>query len=408
LKKSLNILIVSQNFYPENFKSNDIAFDLKSRGHTVTVLTGIPHYPYGSYYKGYSILKKRIEVINGVKVYRCFQIPRGKRFSKYLLPLTYLSFMFFSSFWVIYLSFREKYNLVFVHQVSPITQTLPAIILKKLQKIPLFLWVLDLWPEAYISGSGKSNLFVINLLNKYVRFSYRHSDKILISSKGFEEPIKLKSNQHYKIQYFPNWAEDFFEKIEIKKIPELPKGFKIMLAGNLGVSQNLENVMNVALKLRDTEIKWIIIGDGSKRSWLDEFVSKNNLYNSVFVLGKFAVELMPSFYEQADLMLLSLSNEYIELKQVIPARLQSYMASAKPVLGFLDGQAGELIKEAKCGFVVSADDIDGMVNMLNNTILPEIHNLTELGKNSKIYYDMNFKKEKCIDNLEDIFLINSK
>lgn len=404
MKKSLNIIIISQNFFPENFKSNDIAFDLKNRGHNVTVLTGIPHYPFGKYFKGYSILNKRIEVINGVKVYRCFQIPRGKRFSKYLLPFTYLSFMFFSSFWAVYLSFRNKYDLVFVHQVSPITQTLPAILIKKIQRIPLVIWVLDLWPEAYISGSGKKNLFILNLLNKYVLYSYNNCDKILISSKGFEKPIKSNFHQHDKIQYFPNWAEDVFEVFDLKQIPELPNGFIIMLAGNLGVSQNLENLMKVALELRGEEIRWVIIGDGSKKEWLDMFVKKNDLYSSVFLLGKFPIELMSSFYDQADLMLLSLGNEYVELKQVVPARLQSYMAVGKPVLGFLDGEAANIIMDAECGFVVSSNDINGMVSLLTNIINSQIDNLPKLGQNAKLYYEMNFKKKKCLDNLEKIIL----
>jgi glycosyltransferase involved in cell wall biosynthesis len=404
LERPLNIIIVSQNFFPENFKSNDIAFDLIKKGHTVTVLTGIPHYPIGVYFKGYNIFKKRIEYINGVKVYRSFQIPRGKRFTKYLLPLNYLSFMFFSTFWAIYLSFHEKFDLVFVHQVSPITQTFPAIIIKKIQKIPMFLWVLDLWPEAYISGSGKQNKFILTILNKYVLFSYRNSDKILISSKGFEQPIKMKCLQHDKILYFPNWAEDVFENLEIKKIPELSKGFKIVLAGNLGVSQNLENVMKVAHKLKNHNINWIIIGDGSKRKWLEKYVEENNLNKSVFLLGKFPIEFMPSFYVQADLMLLSLSNQYTELKQVVPARLQSYMAVGKPVLGFLDGEAANLIMDAKCGFVVNSDDIDGMINVLINVILPQSSGLPSLGENGKKYYDLNFRKNKCLEKLENIFL----
>ncbi len=403
MKTPLNIIIVSQNFFPENFKSNDIAFDLIKKGHKVTVLTGIPHYPQGVYYKGYSIFKKRIEYVNGVKVYRCFQIPRGKRFSKYLLPLTYLSFMFFSSFWAIYLSFREKFDLVFVHQVSPITQTFPAIIIKKIQKIPMFLWVLDLWPEAYISGSGKRNSFILSILNKYVLYSYRNSNKILISSKGFEQPINIKSLQHDKLLYFPNWAEDVFENLEVNKVPELPEGFKIILAGNLGVSQNLENVMEVAFKLKDHNIKWIFIGEGSKKQWLEEYVREHNLNNTVFLLGKFPIELMPSFYLQADLMLLSLSNQYIELKQVVPARLQSYMAVGKPILAFSEGASADIIKEANCGFVKNSDDIDGMVNILTNVILPQTSELTKLGENGKNYYVSNFRKNKCLENLENIF-----
>ncbi|WP_346984313.1 hypothetical protein [Chryseobacterium sp. POE27] len=77
--KKKKILLVSQNFYPENFKSNDIAFELQKKGYNVTVLTGIPNYPEGKYYPGYGLFKRRIETVHGVKVYRCLQIPRGKK-----------------------------------------------------------------------------------------------------------------------------------------------------------------------------------------------------------------------------------------------------------------------------------------------------------------------------------------
>ncbi|MFC3159073.1 glycosyltransferase family 4 protein [Chryseobacterium arachidis] len=281
--KKRSVLIVTQNFYPENFKSNDVAFELKKKGYDVTVLTGIPNYPQGKYYPGYGLFKKRVETVEGIKVYRCLQIPRGKKYTKFLLPSTYLSFMFFGSLWAIYLSLFKKFDSIFVHQVSPITQTLPAIIVKKMQKKPLILWVLDLWPDAFISGSGIDNKTIILWLGKYVDFSYKNSDKILISSKGFKESIVERIGDDHKIQYFPNWAEDTFQGAVKHTIPSLPDGFKIMLAGNLGVSQNLENIMYAALKLKKTKnVRWIILGDGSRKEWMENFVKGKILYKTVY------------------------------------------------------------------------------------------------------------------------------
>lgn len=393
------VLLVTQNFYPENFKSNDIAFDLAKKGYIVEVLTGIPNYPEGVYYKGYGIFKRRTEIINGVKIYRCLQIPRGKKYTKILLPLTYLSFMFFASLWAIYLGFFKKYNLVIVHQVSPITQTLPAIIVKRIQKIPMILWVLDLWPEAFISGSGLNNDFLKSVLGSYVNFSYKNSDKILVSSKGFIEPVSERVGSATKIQYFPNWAEEIVNQESKIEIPPLPNGFKIMLAGNLGVSQNLENVMKAALALKNTDIRWIILGDGSKKNWIKDFIDENNLAENVFLMGKFPYETMPAFYEKANIMLLSLSNQYNDLKMVVPARLQSYMASGKPVLGFADGEANKMIKDANCGYTVEAHDVKGLVDLIENEILTNTERLSFLGMNGKKYFDKYFQKDRCINNL---------
>jgi glycosyltransferase involved in cell wall biosynthesis len=394
-----NILLVSQNFFPENFKINDIAFELQRKGYDVTVLTGIPNYPHGSYFNGFGLFKKRIEVIQGVKVYRCFQVPRGKYFIKVLLPLNYLSFMIFGTFFAIFLSFLKKFDLVFVHQVSPITQSFPAIIVKKIQKIPMILWVLDLWPDAFVSGSGIQNKKIVTLLGNYVDFTYRNSDKILISSYLFFNQIEKRVKNSSKIEYFPNWAEDLFENQHEVTIPNLPTCFKIMLAGNLGVSQNLENVMKVALLLKDLEIAWILLGDGAKKKWIELFIKENKLEKSVYLLGKFPLETMPSFYKTADLMLLSLGNEYNDLKIVVPARLQSYMAVGKPVVGFLDGAGAEIINQSECGFTRDADDIEGMVNLIRNILLLDGEKLKKKGTNGKNYYNKYFSRDKCISNL---------
>lgn len=397
--KKKKILLVSQNFYPENFKSNDIAFELQKKGYNVTVLTGIPNYPEGKYYPGYGLFKRRIETVHGVKVYRCLQIPRGKKYTKFLLPLTYLSFMFFGSLWAIYLGLFKRFDSILVHQVSPITQTFPAIIVKKMQGKPLILWVLDLWPDAFISGSGINNRFIISLLDKYVDFSYKNSNKILISSKGFKESILEKTGDEKKIQYFPNWAEGSFLQTEKNPIPELPGGFKIMLAGNLGVSQNLENILYAALQLKEENVRWIILGDGSRKEWMENFVRENSLQQSVFLMGKHPVETMPAFYEKADIMILSLNNKYDDLKKVVPARLQSYMASGKSVIGFIEGAAADVIIEADCGFTINPDDVDGLVNLIKNIIVEDFHRLAALGINGKAYFDTHFTKHKCIDNL---------
>lgn len=397
--KKKKILLVSQNFYPENFKSNDIAFELQKKGYNVTVLTGIPNYPEGKYYPGYGLFKRRIETVHGVKVYRCLQIPRGKKYTKVLLPLTYLSFMFFGSLWAIYLTLFKRFDSILVHQVSPITQTFPAIIVKKMQRKPLILWVLDLWPDAFISGSGINNRFIISFLDKYVDFSYKNSNKILISSKGFKESILEKTGDEKKIQYFPNWAEESFLQTDKHTIPELPNGFKIMLAGNLGVSQNLENILYAALQLKEENVRWIILGDGSRKEWMENFVRENSLYESVFLMGKHPVETMPAFYEKANIMILSLNNKYDDLKKVVPARLQSYMASGKPVIGFIEGAAADVIIEADCGFTINPDDIDGLVNLIKNIVVGDFHQLPVLGAKGKAYFDAHFTKQKCITNL---------
>ena len=139
----MRILLVSQYFYPENFKGNDIAFELAKRGYQVDVLTGIPNYPGGKYLQGYGVFKKRIETINGVRVYRAFQFPRGES-NKLLMVLNYLSYPFFASLYVLFFFLWRKYDAIIVQQLSPIFQAFPAILMKKIKRIPVYMWVLDI------------------------------------------------------------------------------------------------------------------------------------------------------------------------------------------------------------------------------------------------------------------------
>lgn len=398
----MKILIVSQNFYPENFKSNDIAFELVKRGYKVDVLTGIPNYPGGRYYKGYGLFNKRIETINGVRVFRALQISRGQN-KKWRLALNYLSYAFFASIWALFLSFFKQYNCVIVHAPSPITQGFPAVLLKKIQRIPLYFWVLDLWPEAIQSGGGIHNKQILAIVDKVVKLMYNNSDKILIGFKEIGPLISSKGDYKQKIEYFPNWSDDLLLMPQNYPIPELPKGFIIMIAGNLGISQNLDAVLQVAMEMEDDKnIKWVLIGDGSKKKWIDDSIIEHNLQNKVFTLGCFPFEAMPSFFRAANAMLLTLSGEYTDLKMIVPSRLQSYMAAGRPVLAMIDGAGADLILKANCGYVVKSGDYISLARIIREKVFSDLESFEKLGYNGRKYFEKYFQKDNCINHLCEI------
>ncbi len=401
--KKKKILLVTQNFYPENFKSNDIAFELVKKGYEVDVLTSIPNYPEGRYYKGYGVFSKRIQRIDGVKLYRAFQTPRGRKASGLGLSLNYLTYAFCASIWALFFAlFKRKYHSVIIHQTSPITQAYPGIVMKKIQRIPLYIWVLDIWPDAMISGGGIKNKTILSFMNNRVKGIYNKCDKILISSKKMSESILSKGDFKDKIIYFPNWAESIFENPDYKETPQLPGGYKIMFAGNLGGAQDLESVLKAALLLKDTEVKWILIGDGSRKKWIEEFIEKNSLQNNVVLLGRYPIELMPSFYRQTDALLLTLRSKFAHLKMIVPAKLQSYMTSGKPVLGMIDGGAAELIREADCGLSVNASDYKGLAKLIKEQVLIKKNEFASKGINGRKYFETNFTLDVCISNLINI------
>ena len=393
----MRVLLVTQYFYPENFKSNDVAFELAARGHDVTVLTGLPNYPGGKIFDGYGMFRRRIETVNGVKVLRTLVIPRGNG-GGVRLALNYLSWAFIASIWAFFLALFRKYDAVIVHETSPVTQGFPALVVKAMQRIPMYFWVLDLWPESLQAAGNINNRYVLGLFSKITALMYRNSSRILMSSKGFRESILDKGDFEDRLVYFPNWAEDVFSTDETKPLPELPDGFKIMFAGNIGEAQDFENVMNAALLLKGTGVRMVIVGDGRKKQWVDRFVEENMLQDVVYMMGRYPLEYMPSFFDKADVLFLSLKDEYI-FSLTTPAKLQAYMASGKPVVAMINGEARKLIEEAGCGLSCPSGDhaafAECIMNLKNMT--PSERNL--MGDNGLQYFDRYFNKDRCIDAL---------
>jgi len=400
----MRVLLVTQYFYPENFKSNDMAFELAARGYEVTVLTGIPNYPQGSFHKGYGWLKRRKESIKGVEVIRASLLPRGKGGGT-RLALNYFSWAFFASVRVFFLSLRKKYDVILVHEPSPVTQGIPAVVAKKMMKAPLYFWVLDLWPESLVSAGGVTNRYVLSFFEQMVKWIYNHSDKILISSRGFSESILQKGDYKDKLIYFPNWAESIFEDqhtFNTERLPDLPEGFRVMFAGNIGEAQDFENIMQAALLLREEKsVRFVLIGDGRKKDWVEGFIREHGLEETVYCPGRYPLEAMPAFFRQADVLLLALKDELI-FNLTVPAKLQAYMAFGKPVVAMLNGEGGALIEDSGCGRVVKAGDSAELAHHILKLSKCSREVLESMGERGKSYCKRYFDLNHCMDHLENI------
>lgn len=397
----MRILFISQYFYPENFKGNDIVFDFIKKGYEVTVLTGKPNYPDGKFFEGYSFFSNRTEVINGAHIIRVPLVPRGNGRGVALI-LNYLSFIFFS-YWAVLFRLKNKYDLIFVQQLSPVTMALPGLWVKKRQKIPLILWVLDLWPESVTATSNVKKGLVIDYLESIVKKIYNKSDVILTSSKFFKKSIIDKcENKSKRIEYFPNWAEDFFvNKEPHAPVLDLPKGFNVMFAGNIGESQDFESILEAAEITYEHNINWILVGDGRKVSWIKKQLNLRKIRN-VHLMGRHSLESMPSFFSKADAMLVSLKNEPI-FGLTVPAKIQAYMASGKIILGMLNGEGKELINESGSGFAVGAEK----PKLLADNCI-RISKLTNQEKSvieerSFQYYKNHFAKDRLFLKLDNLF-----
>ena len=396
----MRILLITQYFDPENFKSNDIAYELAKCGHTVDALVGIPNYPEGEYYKGYGLFEKRYELVRGVNIYRCFQSPRGKKSSSLGLSLNYISFVISAILFVLFFfACRRKYDAIISHEPSPITQIIPAIFLGKLRKTPVYSWILDIWPDSVVSSVGEDSI-IKKILGKVTDWVYRNSDKILVSSKGMMDLVNRNQDYSNKLVYFPNWCDDILAMPKTPSV-KLPAGFKIMMAGNLNEGVGVDTVIELVDSLRDVDnLKIVFVGGGTKENIIKRELEERGLTNYVMT-GRLPFAEMPALYEQADAMLLTLRKTTLpHLKATVPARMQSYMAAGKPILAMIDGCSRDIINQSDCGFAVDAGDYKAMANLIKTYVMNNQEEFKKKGKNSRLFFEKYYQKNQCISNLE--------
>ncbi len=397
------ILFVCQYFYPEVFRGNDIAFHWAERGHDVHVVTGIPNYPEGRFHQGYSLFKKRRELIKGVRVTRLPIVPRGN--NKIMLMLNYFSYFVVAWIYILFHAIRHKYDFVFVQQLSPVMMATPGVLYKRLRKVPLYTWVLDLWPESLSAAGGIHNKFILRFFDLFVRSEYKHSDRILTSSKSFEHSILSYGDYKDKIIYYPQWSDanpsDQAPALTTP-LPDIPDGFVVMFAGAVGEAHGMECNLQAALMTKEyKEIKWVIVGDGRRLPWVQRFVQEHGLEETVLPLGRYESKMMPAFFEKADVLLVSLSDSPL-FNLYAPAKISSYMASGKPIVACLNGEGAKVVQAAQCGWHVEAGNADQLAELVIRLSRSREEEFATLGENAIKYYEEYFDREKCLKRLDDL------
>ena len=397
----MKLLIVTQYFWPENFRINDLAVGLVERGHEVTVLTGKPNYPEGRFFSSYGFLRRNYDEYHGVRVVRVPLTPRGGG-GGLRLALNYASFALFASL-IAPFRCREAYDAILVYEPSPVTVGVPALLMKKLTGAPLFFWVQDLWPESLSATGAVRSPVVLGLVERLVRFIYRGCDRILIQSLAFSERIQRLGVESNRMLYFPNSSEQFYMPVEARGAPNdeaLPRGFRVMFAGNIGAAQALETMLAAAEKLRTrSDIHWIILGDGRLAAWVRDEVARRGLEKCVHLLGRHPPETMPQWFARADVMLVSLRRDPI-FALTIPAKLQSYLACAKPIIAALDGEGGRIVRESGAGIAVGAEDSDALAEAVLNMYKVTASERRAMGLRGRSYFEAHFERDMLLERLE--------
>jgi colanic acid biosynthesis glycosyl transferase WcaI len=398
----LRILVVSQYFWPENFRINDLVKELVQRGHEVTVLTGIPNYPAGKVIEAYRQHPNAFARYEDAKVFRVPMLPRSSGGLR--LMLNYLSFVLGGILWGPWRLRGIEVDAIFVFEPSPVTVGLPAVWLGKLKKAPVVFWALDLWPETLSAIGVVRSPRVLALVGNLVRFIYNRCTLVLGQSRGFLGNIAKYCDDKAKIRYFPSWAEDVFidsSSVQLaSELPDIPETFTVVFAGNIGEAQDMPAVLDAADRLRErADIRWVIVGDGRKSDWLQAEVVRRGLDKQVLLLGRFPVERMPSFYAHADALLVSLKRDPV-FSMTIPGKVQSYLMAGIPLLGMLDGEGATVIRDAQAGLTCCAGDSAGLAEAVQALASMPLEERRQLGMNGRRYAEHEFGRTKLIDRLE--------
>jgi glycosyltransferase involved in cell wall biosynthesis len=388
------ILIVSECFYPEEFKVNDIALAWKDKGYDVDVLTLIPTYPIGNVFSGY---KNRFLIKDeylGIKIFRLYAVS-GYRDSKFKKILKYLNFMVLGS--VVSIFIGRKYDYVFGFNLGPLTDMLPAVLIKKLYKKPVMFWVQDIWPDSvYAYGFKKTKLLAI-LLDGFVKFMFNNISVIAITSKGFKNKIEpyLAKNLHFV--YAPNWADELHMQAETIVLSEAQK-VHFTFAGNVGKVQNLENIIAAFSRLTDryqTDSQLNIIGDGSNLTYLKE-ISNNN--PNIKFFGNQLRKEMSKFYQASDFLIVSLIDKEV-FSVTVPAKTQTYISAQKPILAIINGAVSDIVNENNLGISVNPSDIELITKAFIKCIdMPESEKNQYTVNNQKLIESI-FNKENIINDI---------
>lgn len=403
---NMRILIVTQYFWPENFRINDLTLGLVERGHNIQVFTGVPNYPGGKFYDGYRALNKTADDFNGIVVHRSPLIPRGQG-GGFRLTLNFLSFASFASILAPFYC-RGKFDIIFVYEPSPITVGLPAIVLKKFKSIPIIFWMQDLWPESLTATGAVRSTVIIKIVELLVRFIYKASDQILVQSKAFIPSVLASGVNHKKVIYYPNSAETLYKSLDVElDTPErelLPDGFLVTFAGNIGAAQDFRTILDAAERLKShKDIHFIILGDGRMSQWVKEQVTARELEKTVHLLGRYPIEAMPRYFALSDALLVTLKKEPI-FALTIPSKVQSYLACAKPIIAAMDGEGSRVIEEAGAGLTCPAESPEDLANSVLKFYNMPKEDREEIGRKGRAYFENNFEREMLLDRLEDLIV----
>jgi len=392
----LKLLVISQYFWPESFRINQVVEDLRAEGAEVTVLTGQPHYPEGRTFPGYAAWRSGVERHpSGYEIVRVPEVPRG-RGGTLRLALNYVSFILSGVVLGTYRLRGRRFDAIFVYGTSPVIQGFVGTWLRRVKRAGLVLWVQDLWPAALSATDHVKSPVLLRAVARMMKGLYRRCDLLLVQSEAFAAPVAALAGAT-PVRFFPNPGE---HPSQGEGAPALPLGFNVIFGGNLGQAQALETVAEAAALLRaHPDVNIVLFGAGPKSGWLAAEIGRRGLTN-LKLGGRLPAEAMAGVYAQASALLLTLVKDE-NVARTVPSKLQSYLMAGRPVIAAVEGEAARIVNEAGAGIACAAQDGQALADAILALKARSEEDRAAMGKAGRAYYEAHYDPAALARELHD-------
>lgn len=397
--------MLSQWFQPEPFfKGIPFAKELKELGHDIEVLTGIPNYPSGKIYPGYSNRSQR-DTIDGISIIRV-PIYCSHDANSIRRILNYTSFALSSlliGLWKV-----KRPDVIYVYH-PPVTIGLPAIIAKMIFRVPIVYDIQDLWPDSVKASNMLNSSLIISLINYWCNIVYCFSDRLVVLSPGFKSILVDRGVPAKKIKVIYNWCDEksllSCAKQDFNLAAEIgfSDRFNFVFAGNIGKGQALETVLEAAkiLEIKCPHMQMVFVGDGIEVDRLKTLAIEIQCNNVVF-LGRKPMDEIGEILRLADVLLVHLKKD--PLYQVtIPSKTQAYMAIGRPILMAVQGDASDLVFTARAGLTCIPESAVELATAMDKMYQMPHEELEIMGRNGQEYYERELSLKSGVDKFAEVF-----
>lgn len=398
----MNVLLLSQWFAPEpGPQVHELAKGLKDRGHQVTVITGFPSYPTCGFYEGWRPRLYQWDDYCGVPVLRVWHFPHATH-SVVRRVLNYVSFSLSAICLAPWLAPKADVMYVFL---PPPFLGFAAFVLRLFKRAPFIYDIQDIWPDAAVATGLLKSGVIVRVLRLVERLVYPLATRISVPSPGYADLLQTKKGvAPERICVIPNWEDGE----RYKPVPSDPSlvdelglqgKFVVTFAGNVGMAQGLDTLLDAASSLMDhTEIAILVFGDGAALEGLKARCGQEGILNVRF-LGRLPQERMPALFAISHLLLVHLRKSEV-FARTIPRKTQSYLASGRPLLMAVDGVAAELIRSTDSGVTCPSEDSDAMAGAILDACSMDREALEAKGERGRRLFLDRFEKDVVVDRFE--------